>query len=93
MGNAMSGMNTMGPPGMTPPPLPTVAYHVAINGQATGPHNLSVIQQMISMGQITAETLVWKANMATWAKAGEVDELKILFSAPPVPPPIPTSEG
>lgn len=93
MGNAMSGMNTMGQPGMTPPPLPTVAYHVAINGQATGPHNLSVIQQMVSTGQINAETLVWKANMAAWAKAGEVDELKMLFSAPPVPPPIPTNEG
>lgn len=92
MGNAMSGMNGMSQPGITPPPLPVVAYHVAINGQSTGPHNLSTLQQMVSAGQINAETLVWKANMAAWAKAGEVDELKMLFSAPPVPPQIPTNE-
>ena len=92
MGNAMSGMNGMSQPGITPPPLPVVAYHVAINGQSTGPHNLSTLQQMVSAGKINAETLVWKANMAAWAKAGEVDELKMLFSAPPVPPQIPTNE-
>ena len=89
MGNAMSGMNGMGQPGMTPPPVPVVAYHVAINGQAAGPYNLQTLQQMISAGQITADTLVWKTGMANWAKAGETEDLKGLF-APPVPPIPPT---
>ena len=79
MGNAMSGMNQAGQPGMTPPPIPVVAYHVAVNGQATGPYNLQVLQQMIASGQLTADSLVWKNGMAEWAKAGTVDELKGLF--------------
>ncbi len=85
MGNAMSGMNQAGQPGMTPPPIPVVAYHVAVNGQATGPYNLQVLQQMIMTGQVTADSLVWKTGMANWVKAGETDDLKGLF-APPVPP-------
>ena len=87
MGNAMSGMNQAGQSGMTPPPIPVVAYHVAVNGQATGPYNLQVLQQMIASGQLTADNLVWKNGMAEWAKAGTVDELKGLFAVmPPVPP-------
>lgn len=87
MGNAMSGMSQAGQPGMIPPPIPVVAYHVAVNGQATGPYNLQVLQQMISGGQLTADSLVWKNGMAEWAKAGTVDELKGLFTVmPPVPP-------
>lgn len=87
MGNAMSGMNQAGHPGMTPPPIPVVAYHVAVNGQATGPYNLQALQQMVSGGQLTADSLVWKNGMAEWAKAGTVDELKGLFAVmPPVPP-------
>lgn len=87
MGNAMSGMNQAGHPGMTPPPIPVVAYHVVVNGQATGPYNLQALQQMVSGGQLTANSLVWKNGMAEWAKAGTVDELKGLFVVmPPVPP-------
>lgn len=89
MGNAMSGMNGAGQPmvqpGVMPPPIPVVAYHVAVNGQATGPYNLQILQQMIAAGQLVAETLVWKSGMAQWVKAGETDDLKGLF-APPVPP-------
>lgn len=85
IGNAMSGMNQAGQPGMTPPPIPVVAYHVAVNGQATGSYNLQVLQQMIMSGQVTADSLVWKTGMANWVKAGETDDLKGMF-APPVPP-------
>lgn len=89
MGNAMNGMNAMAQPGMTPPPVPVIAYHVAINGQAAGPYDIAVLQQMKVSGQFTAESLVWKAGMADWAKAGTVAELSTLFSMPPVPPPVP----
>ena len=85
MGNAMSGMNQVGQPGMTPPPVPVVAYHVAVNGQATGPYNLQLLQQMIAGGQLTADSLVWKMGMAEWIKAGETEDLKGFF-APSVPP-------
>jgi len=71
-----------------PPPIPgAVAYHVAINGQQAGPFDLAVLQQQVAGGQLTRDTLVWKAGMAQWAKAGEVPELAPLFAN--VPPPIP----
>lgn len=85
MNNSMAGANQAAPSGATPPPIPIVAYHIAVNGQATGPYNLQVLQQMIATGQLTADSLVWKTGMATWIKAGETDDLNGLF-APPVPP-------
>lgn len=67
------------------PPMLTTAYYIAVNGQATGPYNLQVLQQMVVTGQITTDSLVWKTGMDMWIKAGDADELKSLF-APPVPP-------
>lgn len=88
MNNMMGGINQQTTPGAVPPPIPTVAYHVAVNGQATGPFDISVLAQMATAGQLTADSLVWKNGMAQWAKAGTVDELKNLFAnvMPPIPP-------
>ena len=69
----------------TPTPIPTVTYHIAVDGQATGPYDLQVLQQMAATGQLKTDSLVWKTGMVAWTKAGETDELKGLF-APPVPP-------
>ena len=88
MNNMMSGMNqTMqGGMGMTPPPIPSSVYHVAVNGQATGPFDINALKQLIASNQFNAETLVWKNGMANWEKAGNVDELKLLFGViPPIP--------
>lgn len=89
MGTAMSGMNQPMQNGVTPPLIPVVAYHIAVNGQATGPFDMAALTQMANAGQITTDSLVWKNGMAQWAKAGTVDELKGLFT---VMPPIPTDE-
>ena len=88
MNNMMGGINQQTAPGAIPPPIPTVAYHVAVNGQATGPFDISALAQMATAGQFTADSLVWKNGMAQWAKAGTVDELKNLFAnvIPPIPP-------
>lgn len=88
MNNMMGGINQQTTPGAVPPPISVVAYHVAVNGQATGPFDISVLAQMATAGQLTADSLVWKNGMAQWAKAGTVDELKKLFAnaMPPIPP-------
>ena len=88
MNNMMGGINQQATPGAVPPPIPAVAYPVAVNGQATGPFDISVLTQMVAAGQLTADSLVWKNGMAQWAKAGTVDELKNLFAntMPPIPP-------
>lgn len=84
MNTAMNGMN----PGAVPPPIPVVAYHIAINGQAAGPYDLAALKQMAMAGQFNAASLVWKTGMAEWVKAGTVDELKTVLSC--IPPAVPT---
>lgn len=87
MNGVMAGANQPIQAGMAPPPVPTETYHVAVNGQAAGPFNLGVLKQMAATGQLTANSLVWKAGMTEWAKAETVVELKtILSEIPPVPP-------
>ena len=73
---------------MTPPPLPKVQYHVAVNGQATGPYDLSALAQLITSGVLTKDTLVWKNGMENWDKAENQPDINALFanSMPPIPP-------
>lgn len=93
MGNQMAGMmNQMGQnmnqQQNTPPPLPTIVYHVAINGQSKGPFNMQQLQEMIENIQLTKNTHVWKQGMKDWELAGNVKELANLFESVPPPPPI-----
>ena len=86
MNNMMGGINQQTTPSVVPPPIPTVAYHVAINGQAAGPFDMTSLTQMAANGQLTGDSLVWKNGIAHWEKAIAVDELKGLFSTmPPIP--------
>ena len=86
MNNMMAGMNQSVQNGMTPPPVPGVTYYVAVNGQATGPYDLSALKQMKTTGQFTSESLVWKAGMSEWVKAGIVVDMKQFFpDMPPIP--------
>lgn len=90
MGNIMgSTMQNAQQNSNTPPPV--MQIFVAQNGQQTGPFDVQQLQLMAQGGQLTKETLVWKAGMAAWAKAETVAELgTILNSVPPPigPPPI-----
>ncbi|MFO0837594.1 MAG: SPFH domain-containing protein [Phycisphaerae bacterium] len=72
------------PGAMTPPPLPqTAQFFVAINGQQAGPFDVAALQQHVSGGRLTRETLVWRAGMPQWTPAGQVTELSSLLAAPP----------
>ena len=71
-----------------PPVIPTAAYYVAVNGKATGPYNIDLLQQLAASGQLKSTTLVWKQGMANWEQAQTVAELSSAF--PPSMPPIPT---
>lgn len=99
MGGAMGGqmanmMNQMGgqmsQAANTPPPIPTIQYMLAVNGQQSGPFNMEQLQMLAANGQMRQDTLVWKQGMANWEAAGNVAELSQLFSAM-TPPPIPSN--
>jgi membrane protease subunit (stomatin/prohibitin family) len=85
MGGMMQGMNQAPGGAAVPPPVPG-AYHVAVNGQSTGPFDLNALAQMAQAGQISPASMVWKQGMAAWSAAGTVPELASLFSVPPPPP-------
>lgn len=106
MNNMMSGMNQQQSQQQqttqTPPPIGGVMYNVAVNGQPTGPFDMTTLGKMIIAGEILKESLVWTSGMSEWQKAGEVDNIKGMFSEmPPIPsenkedemPPIPNTEG
>lgn len=66
--------------------MPVTAYNVAVNGHATGPFELSILEQMVISGQLTKDSLVWKLGMTQWVKAGMVEELETMFGTiPPIP--------
>lgn len=81
MGGMMSNMNN------TPPPPPVVAFHIALNGQQSGPFNLEQLKQFIQSGQFTLNHHVWKEGMSAWELVSNIPELAILFSSIPPPPP------
>lgn len=98
--NLASTMNTMlnpmqtmaaGAQAVVPPPVPTVAYYVAVNGKAAGPFDLSALTGMAANGGLGKESLVWKQGMAEWSAAGNVAELAGVFTTTQMPP-IPGNE-
>lgn len=75
------------------PPTPQIAdVYIAVNGQQQGPFDMSQLKQMVAVGQVTPDTMVWKQGMASWASASLCPDLVSLFSStpgsgmPPVPP-------
>ena len=85
MNNMMLGMDQSVQSGVIPPPVSSILYYVAVNGQATGPYDIGVLKQMMKAGELTTESLVWKTGMVEWKKAGTVDDMKQLFlDIPPI---------
>ncbi len=72
-----------------PPPPPIAQFYVAVNGAQQGPYDTNTISQMITGGQITKATMMWKNGMAGWATADTLAELAQLFNSMPPPPPPP----
>jgi len=89
LGQSMQASAQPTPGNTPPPPPPAVAFHVAVNGQTTGPFDLNTLQQQLQAGQFTAKSMVWRQGMAGWAAAESVAELASLFAAQPPPPPPP----
>ncbi|HEB89211.1 MAG TPA: SPFH domain-containing protein [Deltaproteobacteria bacterium] len=97
MTNAMGGIvggnagGSAGPASPTtpagPPPVPTVAWHIAEGGESVGPFTPAQLAQAIASGRVGRDTLVWRAGMNEWAGAAEVEDLAGFFA--PQPPPIP----
>jgi len=76
--------------GAMPPPIPpSVQFHVAKNGSATGPFGIDAIASQIASGSLDENSLVWSPSMKEWRAAGQVVALAELFDKSE-PPPIPS---
>ena len=72
-----------------PPPPPPVdpVWHIAKDGQTTGPFSRATLGRMVTDGGFGRATLVWTAGQDGWKPAGEVAALAQLFTIMPPPPP------
>lgn len=76
--------------GTPPPPPPGFGYHLVLQpGVPSGPYPAAHVQHWIRSGQITQETLTWRAGLAGWTPLSEVPELKSFIAA--TPPPLPNA--
>lgn len=73
-------------PSAPPPPLTDTPWHVADNGQATGPFAQSNLAGMVTAGTLTRDTLVWTPGQDGWKPAADT-ALAPLFGQ--LPPPLP----
>ena len=74
----------------TPPPIPTVSYHIAVDGNSVGPLDYNELMELVKQGKLTSDSLVWKKGMKDWTKAKEIEEFAVFFEAeddevPPLP--------
>ncbi len=95
LGMGQQMMQAMNPPSSsaatTPPPLPpesnaTPLYYCALQGQPAGPLSIEQLQGYIQLGELNAQSLVWRQGSPQWVAAGSVPELAALLSPPPLPP-------
>lgn len=98
VGMAMGGMMTQGPwgqapaaaaPAAPPPPPAETMWHIAVNGQTTGPFAQSALGGMVASGQVTRDSQMWTAGQDGWKRAAEIAALASLFAQVPPPPPPP----
>jgi len=92
MGMAMAGQMAkgLGQPAVaiTPPPPPAEkVWHIAANGETTGPFSRATLGRMAQDGSFSRDTLVWTAGQDGWTKSDEIAELAQLFTVMPPPPP------
>ena len=93
MGGMMAGAR--GPWGQqpaaapVPPPPPPVehVWHIAKNGETSGPFSKASLGKMAAEGTFTRDTHVWTPGQDGWKTADEVAELAQLFTVLPPPPP------
>ncbi len=71
----------------TPPPPPGgKRWHVAVDGETSGPFSRDELGRMAGEGRIGPDTWFWTPGGPDWVRGRDAGELADLFSAPPPPP-------
>ncbi len=73
---------------IAPPPPPVEhVWHVAKDGQSSGPYSKARMGRMATEGELTRDSFVWTPGQDGWQRAEDVAELAQLFTVLPPPPP------
>ena len=74
---------------MAPPPPPPIehVWHIAENGETSGPFSKAKMGRMARDGSLTRDSYVWTPGQDGWQRAEDVTELAQLFTVLPPPPP------
>ena len=74
-----------------PPPPPQVekVWHIAVDGEVTGPFSKAALGRKVTDGSLTRQSHVWTPGQDGWMRAEDVTELARLFTVLPPPPPPP----
>lgn len=62
-------------------------WYYTLNNQQFGPVDEAKIKELIGSGQITANSMVWTAGMASWAPIAQTPLASLFGNVPPVVPP------
>ena len=76
----------MAPP-PPPPPVPEHTWHIAVNGEVTGPFSTAAMGRKVTEGAVTRDTMVWTQGQDGWKRAEDVSDLVTIFTVAPPPPP------
>jgi membrane protease subunit (stomatin/prohibitin family) len=67
-------------PVLEPPPIPpAVAYYCVVGNERRGPFDLSTLAEQARTGAIGEDTLLWRAGMAGWVRAGDIAEVASIW--------------
>lgn len=86
IGSVLGGLKKNNKP--TPPPIPTAGYYLAVEGKQKGPYDISKFKEMAAKGTFDKDSLVWKDGMENWVRAGDIEDMAVIFEGS-TPPPIP----
>jgi membrane protease subunit (stomatin/prohibitin family) len=91
MGQQMTGPGgrTGSAPGAPPPPPVEHVWHIAENGQTSGPFSKADMGRMAQSGALRRDSHVWTPGQDGWMRAEDVADLARLFTVMPPPPPPP----
>ena len=86
--SAQPAAQAAAPATITPPPPPIEhVWHIAKDGETTGPFSKASMGRMAADGSLTRTTHVWTPGQDGWKTAEDVPELAQLFTILPPPPP------
>jgi len=86
MGAALNSPPAAGAAG--PPPVPKgAAFYIVLDGKQAGPFSPPQLQEQLTAGKLSRDTLAWQEGMTQWTPAGQVPALASLFAS--APPPVP----